>query len=482
MNVGARLVRATLPSSLLWLGFSAGLICWAWALERASHRFGYDTQVIDMPVFGIVVLLASGGVLFLVGVGLFTQADRSPLTPQAANLALTAIILGGLIARLILCASEPVLEDDYQRYLWDGAVTASGHNPYRFAPSTIIEAGASGPLGFLSQRASTILERVGHAELTTIYPPGAQAIFALAHIISPFSLGTWRAVIIAFECATLALLLLMLKDARRSPLWVAVYWWNPVVIKELVNAAHMDGLVLPFVLAALHFAARRVNLATAALGIAVSIKLWPLVLAPFIWRPIWGHWRQLAAAAALLFGFVVIALGPQLATGLNSEAGVVAYAGTWSRNSALFPALEAAMSALLALMNIGRAFSPLVTRGVVVGAIIAITLALAIRPICSQNDLLHRSTLVIGAAVLLAPAQYPWYTVWLAPLLVFHPLAGFMLLPAVLPLYELFFYFAAREATHTFTSIVVWLIWVPVWVTLIAIDARPWFQQRAGDP
>ena len=40
----------------------------------------------------------------------------------------------GLAARAILFASEPVLEDDYQRYLWDGAVTAQGLNPMRSRP------------------------------------------------------------------------------------------------------------------------------------------------------------------------------------------------------------------------------------------------------------------------------------------------------------------------------------------------------------
>jgi hypothetical protein len=64
-------------------------------------------------------------------------------------------------------------------------------------------------------------------------------------------------------------------------------------------------------------------------------------------------------------------------------------------------------------------------------------------------------------------------------LLAIHPLAGFRLLPAVMPLYELFFYFAARDATAIFTTYVVWLIWVPVWATLLLIDVRTLMSRAA---
>ncbi|MGD8779206.1 MAG: hypothetical protein PVH88_09635 [Ignavibacteria bacterium] len=47
---------------------------------------------------------------------------------------LPAIIIFGLVVRIILTPTFPVLEDDFYRYLWDGAVTANGINPYEHAP------------------------------------------------------------------------------------------------------------------------------------------------------------------------------------------------------------------------------------------------------------------------------------------------------------------------------------------------------------
>jgi alpha-1,6-mannosyltransferase len=446
-----------------------------------SVEFGYDTQVVDMPIPLFVGVLLTAGVAYLGLPSLVRHSDFRPNNYAASRSEgkLLALVIGaGLIARAILCTSEPMLEDDYQRYLWDGAVVVNGGNPYRYAPEAVIDAGVVGPLGPLAARAGSLLDRIGHPHLTTLYPPGAQAMFALAHVIEPFSLGAWRAVIVAFDIATFALLLALLRTSGRSPLWVALYWWNPVVIKELFNAAHMDGLVMPFVLAALLVADRRPKLATCAIGVAVSIKLWPIILLPLIWRPKWGEWRALLGLALTFAPFALFAVSPQIIAGLERDAGLVAYASSWSRNSALYPALESGIGALLAVVRADRAYAPLFTRGLIVCLMALATLALAWRPVIGRDDRLARATWTVGALVLLSPAQYPWYTVWLAPLLVLQPITGFLLLPAVLPLYELYFYYAARDATPVFTGIVVWLIWIPVWGTLLLVDARPFLTRH----
>ena len=112
-------------------------------------------------------------------------------------------------------------------------------------------------------------------------------------------------------------------------------------------------------------------------------------------------------------------------------------------------------------------------------AMTLITLAISWTPVGSRADLMTRATWLVGALVLLSPAQYPWYTVWLAPLLALHPISGFLVLPAVLPLYELYFYYAARDATQVFTGVIVWLIWIPVWALLLW-DGRPHVRRVLG--
>jgi len=40
--------------------------------------------------------------------------------------------------------SQPIYENDYKRYLWDGAVAASGESPYIYSPDEIYEASHPG--------------------------------------------------------------------------------------------------------------------------------------------------------------------------------------------------------------------------------------------------------------------------------------------------------------------------------------------------
>ena len=95
-----------------------------------------------------------------------------------------------------------------------------------------------------------------------------------------------------------------------------------------------------------------------------------------------------------------------------------------------------------------------------------LSLAVALRPSRSAYETLWRATLIIAAVILLSPAQYPWYSVWIAPLLVFVPLWCFLTLAVTLPLYYLRFYLAAHDVGEQFAAVVVWFIWVPAWAAL----------------
>jgi hypothetical protein len=145
-----------------------------------------------------------------------------------------------------------------------------------------------------------VLERINHSDLRTIYPPVAQGVFALAHWIGPWKLTAWRGLILILDMVTIALLLALLRDLGRSPLWAALYWWNPIVLKELFNSAHMDAIIVPLILGALLLAIRKRPLAaTACLTLAAGAKIWPLILLPLVWRGLLDKPRKLALAIAL---------------------------------------------------------------------------------------------------------------------------------------------------------------------------------------
>src|SRR2546428_8397203 len=107
----------------------------------------------------------------------------------------------------------------------------------------------------------------------------------------------------------MGLLLVLLQRAGVTQAAVIVYAWSPVVVFEGVQAGHVDLAMIPLVLAALAWRQSGSSVrAGTALGAAVLIKLYPLVLLPAWWRP--RDWRFPAAVAA------TVALGyvPHVAT------------------------------------------------------------------------------------------------------------------------------------------------------------------------
>ena len=97
--------------------------------------------------------------------------------------------------------SHPIQEVDIYRYCWDGAVLSEGVSPFRYSPWRIHNAFAAEPeftlpdadpkeIAAIRLRDSdpglaTVLQRVHFSELTTIYPPASQVVFAAADRTTP---------------------------------------------------------------------------------------------------------------------------------------------------------------------------------------------------------------------------------------------------------------------------------------------------------
>lgn len=455
----------------VYLSAAAGLILFALALTRLSQSFGYDWAVIDMPVLTLAALLITAGAFYFVFCALHTRLNDAAAAPYNA-LVILVLVLAGLIARLILIQSEPALEDDYQRYLWDGAVTANGFNPYLHAPSDVVTGGSAHPLADIADQSGPVLQRINHKNLKTIYPPVAQAAFALAYAIKPFSLVSWRSLIVVSELATLGLLFLLLAKLGRSPLWAMIYWINPMVLKEFINSAHMDALLAPFVLSALYFTMqKRSLLATGTLTFAIGLKLWPVLLIPLVWRNAIGTRRELIANVLLLAMLGGLILSPYILTALGDQSGAVAYARNWTINAPLYTTLRDAVT--FALTASGQFENPqqwgaMIARVLLAAVVVLIALVMARKPAPGGDEVCKRALIIIAALIFCAPAIYPWYTLWMAPLLALVPELALLLLTVTIPLYYSYFYFAARSMADVYRNAIVWLVWLPVWLSCIA--------------
>jgi hypothetical protein len=381
------------------------------------------------------------------------------------------VILLGLVARMIMFISTPILEDDYYRYLWDGGVLANGFNPYRYSPQDILDEKVPDipdELRRLADDAVPVLQRINYPRLRTIYPPVAESAFAVAHIIRPWSMTAWRAVLLTFDLGTLYLLFKILRRSNLPLIGLVIYWWNPLLIKEIYNSGHMDVVIFPFILGALMFSMKqRYALASGTLGIAVGVKFWPAVLLPVILRPLLSKPKHLVPAVVVFACVSSVMFLPFLEAGLGSDSGFRAYSRYWEMNDALFMLILWVVKFLLKTLSLD-AFSAQTGTRVLVSCMLLLWIIWILRfDHNSSAEISRRFLPVIAALFLLSPTQFPWYSLWILPFLAMHFRPSLSLLTVLLPLYYMRFYLHARGMVYIHDVGVVWLEFVPVWCLLI---------------
>lgn len=468
-----------IAGALTWAALGLLVLGFALWLLALAPDFAYGRPIAAMPILSVTALsFLAGGLTLLLpwATGLAANAPRIILW----------VIAVGLLARLLLLDSTAILEDDFYRYLWDGAVAAQGLNPYRLAPAELpllLEQGRLDPAyGRLLVEGAEVHARINHPALRTVYPGAAQAVFALTYWLDPWSLSAWRLVLLAFEGAGLLLLLLILRDLGRSPLWAALYWWNPLAIREIANAAHMEGLLVPILLLALFLTLRRRPLAASlVLALATAIKLWPVLLLPIVLRPLLGEPRRLLAAVTVFAVPVAILMLPVILAGLDRSSGFLAYGERWEMNDAAFMLLAAAVGGLIHGAGFSEALVDPATRILVAGAIGLLALAINRHNATSDHEICRRFLIVAATLFLLSPTQFPWYLLWLLPFLPLVPNLALLLLTPLLALYSLRFYFVDRYQAEVFDHGIVWLEFLPVWA-LLGWQAYRQTRQHRLDP
>ena len=459
------MLRADNSLALAWVLLGIGMTVFVVVLMRFSDHFEWSRPLSEMPIAELVAGSVLCGLFFLALRWLVPAADR---TAGKRLTVLSLIFAMGLFWRVVLLWSTPVLEDDFYRYLWDGAVVSGGMNPYAFAPGRIAALDAPLVLQHLAIEAGGVFERINHPELKTIYPPVAQFWFGVSHFIEPWNLLAWRLVGLAGECTTFALLVSLLIGCDRSPIWSVLYWWNPIVIKELANSAHLESILLPLVLLALWLSMkRRYVAAAAALAFAVGTKIWPVILLPLVLRPLVAEPRRLVMAIAVFSVLVVVWAIPPLAGGIDTTSGFVQFARYWQSNSALYQGLmiavgQAAEIPILPLETVG-----IFIRAGLAAVVVAAAIALSWHRSKNELETVRRAMVVVGVLFLLSPVQFPWYATWVLVLFPFLPALSMYVATLTLPLYYLSFHFAATGQHEQFGHLIVWMIWVPIWCALI---------------
>ncbi len=434
---------SVLPRGRVEIEFAAAgflLVASQFVLIRITRGLNHDTAANFAAVLPLILGLAVPAALLL---ALLPRLVSMP----PSRFAWIALIAVGLLMRVVWFGVTPPLEDDYNRYLWDGAVVAGGSSPYTYAPGLFL-AGGTAPPGYphLAPGVEAILGGINYPEMRSIYPSVAQAAFALAHVLQPFKVDGLRAVFLGGELATLALLVTLLGRLGRSWLWAVAYWWNPLPAAMLVGLVHIDALIPPFVLGAvMMMATQRPQWAMVLIGFGAGVKVWPLLLAPMVLWPLIRDPRRLLSAGAVLAGVLLVAIGPVVWSAMRPGSGLSAYAAGWSNNNGFYAWMLYAVYLVAGSWPAAEAiFRPMIAL-----ATGAIALWMGVRGDGSLASLSGRALVVAAAVFYLSPAQFPWYAAWFLPLAALTGNRALLVASATLPAYYTFF--------------PLWPVWNGVW-------------------
>lgn len=452
-------------------GIAGGsFLAYAVLLAVLSHRFAGDSITREHAL----VWLAGGGVvagaLYLVGLYRARQIGFTLAPMWITVIAITA--------RLIVSMSPPMLESDYQRYLWDGAVVAHGINPYRHAPADILSDSTRGPdavpIADLVRDAGSVLPSINHPSLTTIYPPVAQAAFAGAYMVAPFNPNGLRVVFCVAEAGAMLLLGRLLRALALPPSQLAWFAWNPILLREVYSSLHMDVLLLPLIAAALLAAIRgRTGLSAALLVVASAVKVWPIVLAPLVMRPLARQWHRLIVAVCGLGVLALLLWLPVLLVPLGENSGFLAYGRGWQNNDGFFRAGIWVTERVLNLLHIEPWLSHTLMRIASASALAGLLLWQLRTPANTPASLLNRALVIVGALFLLSPTQFPWYWLWCLPLLTLRPSLPLLAYTALLPIY-----YVQNQVPYPLSH---WLQHAPVWALLAFAASRSFLARRRQD-
>ena len=334
---------------------------------------------------------------------------------------------GGFLFRWLLLQTFPTLSSDVFRYMWDGHIAVNGISPYAYP----IDASQ---LDWLDVPFRT---QANHAWMASPYMPAAQWFFAAIAFFYPLNPDSFQVAAVLFDLGTAFILTRLLATTGLPSHRLLIYLWNPLVIVETAQGAHVDALMVFLIMLAVYAtalsagaasrqAANKTNrpsfslLAPALLALATLTKLIPVFLTPiFWWRWNWG--------SRLLYGYLTVGMlvSPALRAGWGLSGDLDGrglfgalriYNAQWNFNSGLFRWLED----WLASMGIADPMAQAQEISYFLMFLLLLFVWRQFRHFYSDlRAVLRWLAVPLGGYLLLATTIHPWYLLALMPFLPF---------------------------------------------------------------
>ncbi|MDO8723166.1 MAG: hypothetical protein Q7J31_13230 [Syntrophales bacterium] len=399
----------------------------------------------------------------------------------------STILFFALFFRLLFLFRLPELSDDIYRYLWDGLQVLHGNNPYAAAPFDVR------PFDNLS---ASLLAKINHPRLVTIYPPFAQIVFAAGAAISHSFIG-FKVLMVILDLGICSLLCKILPRMNLSAGRAILYAWHPLPVIEIAGSGHVDGVVILLFFLTIYVLlpkpARDVSaqdlhrlpsfmapqyakplLAGTVFALAVLVKFIPLIYLPAL---------LMATVNPLTFGlvfltaslFIALPFTPDL-THMLSTLSI--YLQNWEFSNFAFRLLRN----LLSSGNQAR----IILSGLFISCLTAFTVSFRMKSRdrdTQQKFLLFMKSLygITFGFLLLTPTLHPWYALYLVSFLPFMAgSAGLVLTWAVFLSYRVLIGYAihGQWIESDLIAAVIWFSPVVAWSARSAIQL--FFRQKVS--
>jgi hypothetical protein len=344
-----------------------------------------------------------------------------------------------VLFRVLLLFTEPSLSDDVFRFIWDGSLLRQGINPYAQAVNSPLLDPYQNPFRAL----------VNHDWMASPYLPFAQLLFAGVTGIAPQGIFAFQITTVILDLSIAWLVFDSLRRFSILPAGVLIYLWNPLILTEFANGAHVvDALMILLVMLAFWLMLRAAYLQRQErftnFGIVLSMaaatltKGLPALLVPIFLRR-W-RWKCLLLYAAIVFGalfaFSLTAgwgiFGPL--NGIGVFGALKIYLSQWNFNSSLYHWLEVGLSGYptpgAVPPEVVGQLPILLARFTTSAAIMLVSLLSGwwawrldnpqrVNYLTRTLNLFRLATLPLGAYLLLTHTVHPWYVASLVPFLPF---------------------------------------------------------------
>jgi hypothetical protein len=319
-----------------------------------------------------------------------------------------------VLLRLVFLLALPNLSDDFYRFIWDGLLLKSGHNPFAYLPSTLMDHSAIDVSGI----DEALYQQLNSPNYYTVYPPVCQFIFFLSALVpgDPIlaPVVVMRLFIVAAEAGSLILMVLLLRRLQLPARRVLLYAFNPLVIIELSGNLHFEALMIFFLLLSIHtLFVRRWALSALYFALAVASKVIPLVMLPMYarrlgWRRAVLFWLLTGLCTLLIFAPL---LDASFVRGFGSSASL--YFQKFEFNASVFYIVRA-----IGFWYVG--WDVIQTAGLVLALLVFVFIVLlAIFQNTAEHNLPGILLWPLFIYLLFATIVHPWYVSPLVGLCIF---------------------------------------------------------------